>query len=248
MLWKRIGLLAAAGALLAAGGCDASVTGSASPAAGTAQAGEAVPSDEGTVSSDTAEAAGTDDPASELRSGDPAETTVSVVGTITEIDREEHLVTIGQQGSSEPQDAVAALVTDDTLIVDCVTGRSAAEADLRTGQLVSAALSQRMTRSIPPQSPAFALIVNIPESGLGAASYVRVLDVMQAENGSTIVLNQNADLYVTIPAELPIERLGSSEPASPDDIHVGSQLIAWYDVVAESYPAQTTATRVVLAD
>ena len=31
-----------------------------------------------------------------------------------------------------------------------------------------------------------------------------------------------------------------------DDIHVGTRFLAWFDVAAESYPAQAAADRVVI--
>lgn len=251
MQWKRIGLLTAAGALLLMGGCDAAATEmSSAPSSAAASEATAVPTAEETetVSTESAEAVSTDEAAPGLPSADQTEMTVSVLGKIAGLDPQEHFVTISEGGDlTDMSTAVQALVTDDTLIIDCVTGRTVAEADLSVGQTVSAAVSPRMTRSVPPQAEAYALIVNLPETGLGVANYIRAMDVLMTENGSTIVLNQNADLYVTIPAELEVEKLDSEQTVPASDIKVGSVLIAWYDSVAESYPAQATASRVVLA-
>lgn len=247
MQWRRIGLAAAAGLLLLVGGCDASAsmqTGEASAAVSSKEQGsEATAATESAAVSPSA-----DDAGSELRTPALADMTVYVMGTISELDPAEHMATIAEGAdTSDPSMMVTALITDSTLIVDAVSGRPVTEQDLKTGELTSAALSPKMTRSVPPQAEAYALITGEPENGVGVANYLRALDVMTAENGDTVILNENADLYVTIPADLTIESLDGGQAVPTSDIRVGSELIVWYDTVAESYPAQTTATRAVFA-
>ncbi|MBD5559549.1 MAG: hypothetical protein HDQ87_04205 [Clostridia bacterium] len=242
MQWKRIGLAAAAGLMLLMSGCDAA----ADTAAASDAASETPAASESTVTASAA-AAATDDAASALATPAAGEMIVPVIGTIVELNPEEHFVTVAEgEDLSDPSMMVSALVTEDTLLFDATTAKTIQEADLETGQMASAALSPQMTRSIPPQAQAFALITNLPANGV--ASYVDALDVMTAEDGSTVILNQNADLYITIPVDLAIEKLDSSETVPASDIKTGSRLIVWYETVAESYPAQTTASRVVLAD
>lgn len=253
MYWKKMGMLTAAGALLLVGGCDASVGAHVSAAQDSSQAAVSAgvsqqPSASETVCTESAAAQPVaDDDAAGLPQPDQDGMTVSFLGTLTELDPAEHYAVIAEGEDVSVSAAVQAQLSEKTLIIDAQSGHSVAEADLTTGQRASAAVSPMLTRSIPPQAQAYALIVNLPENGLGAANYIQAMDVMTAENGDTIVLNQNADLYVTIPAALTVEKLDSEETVPASDIKRGSVLIAWYDAVAESYPAQATATRVVLA-
>lgn len=249
MQWKKIRLWAAAAALLFAGGCDAAVGTNLSGEPSAGADGAAAPAEATEmIATESASAAADDDIVGSLPSADLAETTVSVTGTIAELDPQAHYVIIAESG--DPQDmasAVQAQITDRTLIIDSISGTTLAESALAAGERISADVSPRMTRSIPPQAEAFALFADVPESGPGAAHYVRAMDVMTAEDGGTVVLNQNADLYITIPPSLSIGRLDSPETAPASDITEGSVLIVWYGAVAESYPAQTTAERVILA-
>lgn len=140
---------------------------------------------------------------------------------------------------------VACNTSEDTVFVNAVTGREASLSDVRVGTYVSVTLSPAMTRSVPPQAACYAMILDIPQDGLGSASYLQVSSVSQQPDGSIQVTNQNEDTIVTIPADIPIERLGSDETVAKDDIVKGSRLVVWYDAVTLSLPAKATALRAV---
>lgn len=190
-----------------------------------------------------------------LSTADPMFATVSVLGTLVAVDTEQDIFTIQEslpdgtdsetQANGEGQ--IAAVEADDCIIIDSQTGMEVDEDYLRVGDRVFAFVSPNQTRSIPPQAACYALITNIPENGLGIASYVHATDVESTSDGGVRVLNQNADLWVTIPADLTIEVFDEpGQTATASQIRPGSNLIAWYDMVAESYPAQTTATRIMI--
>lgn len=189
-----------------------------------------------------------------LATPDPMFQTVSVLGTIVSVDPEQDNITIQEDGTeatagSAPQGQIVAVEAEDCMIVDSQTGAEVDDDALGEGDRVFAFVSPNQTRSIPPQAQCYALITNIPDNGMGIASYVHVIDVQQAEDGNISVLNQNADLWVTIPADLKIEVFDEpGETATAASIRPGTNLIAWYDVVLESYPGQTTATRVMIDD
>lgn len=190
-----------------------------------------------------------------LPTADPMFATVSVLGSLVAVDAEQDIFTIQEslpdgtdaetQANGEGQ--IAAVEADDCVIIDSQTGAEVDDDQLRVGDRVFAFVSPNQTRSIPPQAACYALITNIPENGLGIASYVHAIDVQSTSNGDIQVLNQNADLWVTIPADLTIEVFDEpGQTATAAQIRPGSNLIVWYDMVAESYPAQTTATRVMI--
>lgn len=246
MQGKKIGLVLAAGMMLfAMGGCsageeDVTVSATAAPTQ------EAAPTPE-----ITEEPSATQNEEDSLVPQDvdviQAETTLAMIGTITNVDPEEKKVGIAEgEVETNTQDSLEAIISASTLLIDAASGRSLQLEELKEDSPVYAFVSPMMTRSIPPQSNAKALILNISESTGGVANYIYALQVEDTASGDLRVLNQNADLYVTIPADVKLEKLDSTEEVSRDDIKAGSVLIAWYDAVAESYPAQATATRVVV--
>lgn len=246
MRGKRIGLLLAAGIMLfAMSGCSAAEEEASSSSATAAPTQEATATPEPEASETAEETAAQEEPV--RAEVDQAQATVTYLGTISAIDSQEKKVGIAEgEVENNAQDAVEAIVTDSTVLIDAKSGSSVAFDDLKEDMSVYAFVSPMMTRSIPPQSNAKALIVNISDSQGGAANYIYALEVRKSEDGSLVILNQNADLYVTIPKNVKMTQLGSGEDVSPDDIKDGSVLICWYDSVAESYPAQATATRVVV--
>lgn len=252
---------------------DASASASSAPSESAVPSGSATPSESATPeAAGASESVSTDsvsttiDPnapaASDgLATADPMFATVSVLGTLVSVDTEQDIFTIQETSagavpasadpaaSGMPVGQIDAIEAEDCMIIDCQTGAEVDDDQLQAGQRVFAFVSPNQTKSIPPQAQCYALITNLPENDLGVASYVHALDVQQAQNGGIQVLNQNADLWVTIPADLKIEVFDEpNETATLSNIRAGSNMIVWYDIVAESYPAQTTATRVVLDD
>lgn len=239
---------------------EASATQEATPAEGAS----AVPSESESASVSTDTASATTDPNASpatdagLATADPMYATVSVLGTLVAVDTEQDMFTI-QEGTGDaaptadangtPVGQIVAVEAEDCMIVDCQTGAEVDDDQLRVGDRVFAFVSPNQTRSIPPQAQCYALVTNLPENDMGIASYVHATQVEQGADGGVQVLNQNADLWVTIPGDLKIEVFDEpNETATAASIRPGSNLIVWYDMVAESYPAQTTATRVMLDD
>lgn len=125
-----------------------------------------------------------------------------------------------------------AALTTDTPIIDAQTGAVKTMADLKPGMEVVACYGPQMTMSIPAQSPMQYMLINLGEDapvGMFTAEKVET-----AANG-TRVLTNNGSLYISIPKDY----------AAPAE---GEQFLAWYDLVLESYPGQTTADKIMLVD
>ena len=60
------------------------------------------------------------------------------------------------------------------------------------------------------------------------------------------LLAENGGILVTVPADAPVAPYLTKNIVKNTDIRMGVRVLAWYDVVAESYPAQATATKAVL--
>lgn len=131
--------------------------------------------------------------------------------------------------------SVIALLNRDTYIIDGVKGNLHLPGVLQEGQKVSLYYSSRMTRSLPPQAAAYAIV-------LGAAQdtplFFPVAQVQLAEDGKAVrVLNDNNDIIATI-----------DSAACPDyeQILPGDILLVWTKAMTMSLPAQTNADKAII--
>lgn len=125
---------------------------------------------------------------------------------------------------------------DNTYIVNAQDGTPVLAKDLKKGDVVTAYYGPAVTRSLPPQGSAIALVVGTPEKG-SAGMYMKVGALQENEDGSIRVLCTNNERMVTIRPET----FGDISK-----IKEGSELMVWYDMMTMSIPAQATATKAVL--
>jgi len=186
---------------------------------------------------------------------DPADTasvTLTTLGEITEILDDGDQIHVLGENDANPANDIIANIADDTVIIDAQTGAIIDDDNaFNVGDTVYVTVSSAMTRSIPPISNALMAVVNIPENMLGIPEYLIAEEVEVNDDGSVTILNQNKDIYITIPSGLEIEAMepdGDKEniKVAASDLKKGDTLIVYYDAVAMSYPAQTTATRAIL--
>ncbi len=154
-------------------------------------------------------------------------------------------VHVKESANEDPTDGVILKVSEETWIVDSASGLPLSLADIKAGDQVIAYHSPVMTRSLPPQTNAKVLLVNPPQDK-GAGTYVKVAQLTRREDGSIRILNDSGDLVLTIRPETPISPFRTKNIVTIDDIEEGSEMIAYFDVMALSYPAQAGADRVVL--
>lgn len=130
---------------------------------------------------------------------------------------------------------VAAIVDRDTYIVEGASGKLRLPYALKVGQKVTAYYSATMTRSLPPQSHALAIVLEDSEE---PASFFEVAQASLAKDGSYVtVLNTNNDVIATIDAA-----------ACKDfaKIKKSDKLLVWSSMMTMSLPAQTHAEKVVV--
>lgn len=131
--------------------------------------------------------------------------------------------------------SVIALLNRDTYIVDGVKGNLRLPGVLQEGQKVSVYYSSRMTRSLPPQAAAYAIILGEAKD---TPLFFPVDQVQLAEDGKAVrVLNSNNDIIATI-----------DSAACPDyeQILPGDRLLVWTKVITMSLPGQTHADKAVI--
>lgn len=150
-------------------------------------------------------------------------------GTIASI--EENMVEVKDADGR----SVIGLLNRDTYIVDGAKGTLRLPGSLAVGQKVNLYHSSRMTRSLPPQAVAYALIMGDAKD---APLFFPVEQVQMAEDGKAVrVLNANNDLIATI-----------DSAACPDYERIlpGDKLLVWAKMMTMSLPGQTNADKAVI--
>ena len=133
-------------------------------------------------------------------------------------------------------DSVALHITDDTFVIQNSTGYYLNGFDIREGEQVKAWYGPVLTRSLPPQGKADAVIAG-EQNGHPTFTYFNIGKVEPQEDGSVRVLNVNESQYVTIFPQV-----------YPDvaELKAGDKMLLWYEFTTMSMPGQATATKAVL--
>lgn len=137
-------------------------------------------------------------------------------------------------------------VSESTLLIDNVTGEATLLKNIKAGDEIYVYHSQAMTRSIPPQSAAFAILTNVEENK-SVATMINVKEVTELENDGIKVLSEDGFYSITILNDTPISPYKTKNIVSIQDINQDSIIFAWFDVMTLSIPAQATAKKVVIA-
>ena len=128
-----------------------------------------------------------------------------------------------------------------TVIIDAETGMPATIAD-RTSDRVKIYHSPVVTRSIPPQSTAVAIAINLPEYRF--APILHTIEAVEFYGEDTLRITvDNGGLIITLERETPLFPHLTRQMISLEHLQVGDSLLFWYHVVGMSYPAFTTAER-----
>lgn len=131
---------------------------------------------------------------------------------------------------------VALIVDRDTYIADGHSGKLRLPMALKIGQQVTAYYSASMTRSMPPQSHASAIVLGYRSEGV--ASFFQVAQAELAQDGRYItLLNSNHDLIALVNADAYTDYA---------KIKKGDKLLLWNSFVTMSLPGQTKADKVVV--
>ena len=157
---------------------------------------------------------------------------LQMAGSVT--GRNGDMITI--TNDNKKTDSVALHITDDTFVIQNGTGYYLNGFDIREGEQVKAWYDPVLTRSLPPQGKADAVIAG-EQNGRPTFTYFNIGKVEPQENGSVRVLNVNESQYVTIFPQV-----------YPDvaELKAGDKMLLWYEFTTMSMPGQATATKAVL--
>ncbi|MGL5207279.1 MAG: stalk domain-containing protein [Acidaminococcaceae bacterium] len=123
-----------------------------------------------------------------------------------------------------------------THIVNAEDGMPVPFSALYKGESVVAYYGPGVSKSMPPQGNAFALVVGTPAKG-AAGIYMKVGSIEKVEDGRIKALSSNGDRLITISSEV-FPQLTA--------IREGSEMLVWYDMMTLSIPGQAAATKAVL--
>ena len=165
-------------------------------------------------------------------------------GTVESIEKDEEGNVISISLTSEENGDYVMNVTDNTVWVDAVEKVKASQEDLTEGETVYVYHSPVSTRSLPPQSEAFAVVLNVPQD-IAAGVYHEVEEVTTTEN-ETRLLTNNGGLYLIIYDETAVKDYETGEVADISAVADGDRVIAWYDAVAMSYPGQANVSDILV--
>ena len=131
---------------------------------------------------------------------------------------------------------IAAMITDDTYLLNGKNGKAKKLSSFKVGKEVTVYHSPKMTRSIPAQSAAFAIVLGDNSEKMG--KFFKVEEVTMSEDKTYVsVINTNESLIATV------DKKANKNFA---EIKAGDNLMVWYDMMTMSLPARTNANKVVI--
>ena len=131
---------------------------------------------------------------------------------------------------------IAAIITDDTYLLNGKNGKAKKLSSFKVGKEVTVYHSPKMTRSIPAQSAAYAVVLGDSSEKMG--KFFKVEEVTMSEDKTYVsVINTNESLIATV------DKKANKNFA---EIKAGDNLMVWYDMMTMSLPARTNANKVVI--
>lgn len=137
-------------------------------------------------------------------------------------------------------------LSEDTVWIDSGNRTASDPATLKEGEGLYVFHSPVSTRSLPPQSAAFAIVRNIPQD-VGCAQYHKVSETALEDGQLKITVDQGG-LSLLTDDKTEFSFYGREGVPAPEDIPAGSRIVAWYEAYAAVYPGQTCARHIMVLD
>ena len=158
------------------------------------------------------------------------------IGVVQEVDVQAQNILVKNE-----QTEIQFNLDEKTWLVDGEKGTAIDLADLK-GKEVVVAHSMASTRSLPPQSYAYAVVTK----GEVTPNYAIIEAVEAGKDGAVRLTTNNGGMWVTVTEKADIKPLATKDIVTLEDLQPGAQVILYYDIVALSYPGQAYTDRVVL--
>lgn len=166
---------------------------------------------------------------------------IGIKATVTEIMKIDGGVSI--EVKPEDGEPIVLILSDETILLDNQQASPVSVDDIKVGDTIYAYHDIMMTMSIPAQTPALAILTNLGE---GAIATLHMPEQAVRNDGTVSVLCDNGSIWVKTTADTIFQPYLTRQIVRAEDIRIGQPFLAWYDIVAESYPAQATANRVMI--
>ena len=127
---------------------------------------------------------------------------------------------------SERYGAYAMNISDRTVFVDSSAHSASDAKTLAVGEGIYVYHSPMSTRSLPPQTEAYAVVRNLPMD-TSAAHYHRAEAVVE-RSGQGVITVQHGTLTLIVDADTEVKHLNGN-PASLSDIQPDRYVLAWYE-------------------
>lgn len=148
--------------------------------------------------------------------------------------------------SSDRYGEYVMVLSEDTLWIDSGNRAASDPSDLEEGEGLYVFHSPISTRSMPPQSTAFAVVRNVPQDA-SCAQYHEV-EAVEETDGTLRITTDNGGLFLLADKETSLSSYEGAAPAGLDEIEAGSHIMAWYGPVALSYPGQARVSHIMILD
>ncbi|HJD31195.1 MAG TPA: hypothetical protein H9912_04545, partial [Candidatus Eisenbergiella stercorigallinarum] len=160
---------------------------------------------------------------------------IRVSGAVAQLEDGQILLENDEEGAAYPQ--VLLNITEDTLFLSAADCSEKTLSDIAAGDLLYADISPAMTRSIPPMANAFVVFCDVQED-TAVPTYAQITDIQTGDDGQvTIVTDQSLNL---LPNEsTKVLSLDGSSTLSVSDLAVGDTILARFQIMTASLPAQT---------
>lgn len=160
------------------------------------------------------------------------------MGTVQEVNTEAKYILVKNE---QMQMEIRFNLDEATWLMDGESGTPLTMEELK-GKEVIVSHSLAMTRSLPPQSYAYAVITK----GTNTPNYAVIEEVANGDNGSVRLTTDSGSMWVTVSKDADIKPFKTKNIVTKEDLQPGAQVVLYYDIVALSYPGQAQTNRVVL--
>lgn len=167
---------------------------------------------------------------------------IRVYGQVKEIN--EGTILIENTNEDEQYQQIVLNVSEETLILDAAGAEEKTIEDIKNAETLYAYVSPAMTRSIPPMSNAEVIFCGIKDE-LSVPEYADIVSVEEKEDGS-VSLTTNRDIIYHVNNDVEILDFATGEKLTVSALKEGSRVLAWYQIVLQSFPAQTTPSKMMV--
>lgn len=161
---------------------------------------------------------------------------------ISEITDEEGYKSILVDDSNDKNSQISLNIDNNTIVMN-TNGEAVNFSDLKAGDRINVVHSLAMTFSLPPQTYAYAVIVNNEQAAV--PQYIEAGKVA-TENDTTTIESKDGNYIIRVGKDTQIVPFKTKNIVTAQDIVEGTTLFAWYDIMTASMPAQATANKVMI--